>query len=82
MSITLTDQDIAALLKEQKILPNNWRAGVRFLSKRGHKESHLDVTGKMGNEFRMAARQPDGSSLKERHHVKRYDRTRFQEKGI
>ena len=57
MTVRYTDQQIEALMHEQKSLPADWRKRTRMVSKRGHQEQHLDVTGVDGNNFRLVLRQ-------------------------
>ena len=57
MAVTYTDQEIESLVLEHKPLPAEWRSRTQMVTKRGHKERHLDVTGVGGSEFRMILRQ-------------------------
>lgn len=57
MGATYTDTEIAALLRERKPLPTDWRSRVQLRAKRGHSERELDVTGAAGSEFRLVLRQ-------------------------
>ncbi len=57
MSVTLTDQQIEALVQEAKNLPTDWQRRMQLALKRGHEERHLDVTGADGSEFRVILRQ-------------------------
>ena len=57
MPIIYTDQEIASLVQEGKILPADWRNQIHLRAKRGHHENHLDITGQAGNEFRLILRK-------------------------
>ena len=46
------DREIAALIKERKILRDNWRAQL-------YRTKSLDVNGEDGNKFRIMVRQSD-----------------------
>ena len=50
MEVIYSDQEIAELIQERKILPNNWREQI-------YKEGTLDVNGDKGNTFRIIVRQ-------------------------
>jgi hypothetical protein len=52
-----SDQEIEALLRERKPLPDNWRDQVRLRPKRGHQERDLEIIGNAGNQFRLILRQ-------------------------
>lgn len=51
-----SDEQIAALLAERKVLPRGWTGRLRTRAKRGHSEGELSVTGEGGNEFRIILR--------------------------
>jgi len=53
----LSDQDIAWLLKERKILPDDYRKKIQVHPKRGHRERELDVKGSDNSDFRLILRQ-------------------------
>jgi hypothetical protein len=53
----LSDDDIAKLVSERKVLPPDWRQRIQVKPKRGHKEQELDLTGADGSEFRVILRQ-------------------------
>lgn len=57
LATQLTDKDIASLLIEPKILPENFHAHVRLRSKRGHKEYECAAVGSDGNSFLLKFRQ-------------------------
>ena len=57
MTVALTDEEIAALLRERKALPPDYRTRIEARPKRGHKERELDVQGDAGNRFRLVIRQ-------------------------
>ncbi|MEA3360013.1 MAG: hypothetical protein U9R17_11500 [Thermodesulfobacteriota bacterium] len=57
MSAMLTDQDIALLIGEKKVLPADYRKKIQVHPKRGHKERDLDVKGSDGSDFRLIVRQ-------------------------
>lgn len=50
MEVIYSDQEIAKLIQERKVLPNNWREQI-------YKEGTLDVNGDEGNVFRIIVRQ-------------------------
>ena len=54
MAITYSDQEIAELIQERKVLPDDWRN--KLLSPK-NKSQELFVTGDNGNEFRIIARR-------------------------
>lgn len=57
MADILTDQEISALIGENKPLPADYRRRILVRPKRGHKERELDLKGESGNEFRLVLRQ-------------------------
>ena len=63
MAITYTDPEIAALLTERKLLPENWRTRFQLRPKRGHKERELDIDGDCGSHFRLILRQSTVNQL-------------------
>ena len=56
MDITYTDQEIAALIQERKVLPVNW---LNTLLKANNKNRELIVTGDNENKFHIIARRKD-----------------------
>ena len=56
MDITFSDQEIAALIKERKVLSNNGRSKFRKTAHRGNDLYRLNVTGEEGNKFRVTVR--------------------------
>ena len=63
MSAMLTDQDIALLIGEKKVLPADYRKKIQVHPKRGHKERELDVKGSDGSDFLLILRQSLFNSL-------------------
>ena len=57
MAEFLSDDQIHALLLEEKLLPADFRRRMKLKPKRGHKESELDVVGVSGSAFRLLIRQ-------------------------
>lgn len=57
MAVTYTDQEIALLVAEPKVLPDDLRTRTRMATKRGHSEGHVEITGEGGGEFRLILRQ-------------------------
>ncbi len=57
MSAMLSDQDVALLLRERKVLPADYRKKIQVHPKRGHKERELDVKGSDDSDFRLILRQ-------------------------
>ncbi len=57
MPILLTDAEISALVKEQKLLPADYSEKILLKAKRGHKERELELKGHNGSEFRLILRQ-------------------------
>ena len=50
MEVIYSDQEIEELIKERKVLPDNWREQI-------YKEGALNVDGDEGNIFRIIVRQ-------------------------
>ena len=63
MAIRYSDQEIASLVQERKLLPADWRNRLRLKSKRGHCEEQLNLTGNANNEFRVILRRSDINRL-------------------
>ena len=59
MAAFLTDQEIADLLAERKVLPADWKKRLMLKPKRGHSESELEINGDQGSEFRLMQRRSD-----------------------
>jgi len=59
----LTDEEIAKLIEEPKLLPPNYRSRLQLRPKRGRNERHLDVHGKDGGEYRIIASQSTSNPL-------------------
>ena len=57
MAVTYPDTEIESLVLERKPLPADWRSRTQLVSKRGHRERHLDIAGDGGSEFSMILRQ-------------------------
>ena len=56
MEPIFSDQEIAELIKERKILSNNKPIKFRKTSHRGNDEYRLNVTGEDGNKFQVIVR--------------------------
>ena len=56
MDIIFSDQEITALIKERKVLPNERRNKFRKTTHRGNDKYRLNVTGEDGNEFQIIVR--------------------------
>ena len=56
MELIFSNQEIAGLIKERKILSNNKRSKFRKTRHRGNDEYRLNVTGKDGNKFQVIVR--------------------------
>jgi hypothetical protein len=52
-----SDSEIAALLREPKLLPADYAKKMAVKPKRGHSESELDLSGEDGSEFRIIRRR-------------------------
>jgi hypothetical protein len=63
VGLFLNDSQIAALLAEPKMLPEDWRARMHLKPKRGHKERECDVPGQKGFTFRLILRQANLNPL-------------------
>lgn len=63
MALFLKDDEIAALLREPKPLPEGWRSRLSLKPKRGHKERECDITGEKGSKFRLILRQANLNPL-------------------
>ena len=57
MAVTYLDHEIESLVREDKLVPADWRNMVRLRPKRGHDERHIDIAGDAGSEFRLILRQ-------------------------
>lgn len=57
MDVILSDEEIERLLKEKKLLPEDYRQKIKVRPKRGHKESDLDIKGADNSDFRVILRQ-------------------------
>ena len=63
MSNIYTDQEIAALIREPKPLPKDYKNKLALRGKRGHREAGLSVQGEQGNDFRVILRQSTHNPL-------------------
>lgn len=63
MTALLTDAQIAALRREPKPLPVDYRERVRLRARRGHKERELTIRGATDGEFRLILRESQFNSL-------------------
>ena len=63
MEPIFSDQEIAALIKERKILPNERRNKFRKRMNRGSNEYLLNITGEEGNKFRVIVRMSVSDEL-------------------
>jgi hypothetical protein len=57
MAIQFSEQDIIRLLKEEKILPEDYKSLIQVRPKRGHNERELAIQGKNGSDFKIILRQ-------------------------
>ena len=57
MAGTYSDQEIAALLRERKAQPADWRSRSKLRPKRGHEERNLELASGAGNEFCVVLRK-------------------------
>ena len=57
MAVSYTDDEIEALVRERKRLPQDWEHRTRLKAKRGHHEQYLELTGDAGTRFRLILRQ-------------------------
>ena len=57
MAAKYSDADIDSMIREPKLLPQDYRSRVQLRDKRGHKERELDVRGEDGTQFRLILRQ-------------------------
>lgn len=63
MTIQLTDEVIGSLLRESKILPEDFISRIKLRTKRGHKEFEQEVIGADGNQFLLKFRQNEKNAL-------------------
>lgn len=63
MSAKYPDTEIARMIQERKLLPDDYRARIKLRDKRGHKERELDVVGESGTQYRLILRQSDFNVL-------------------
>lgn len=57
MPVNLTDTEIAVLIAEAKVLPDDYGLKVQTKPKRGHRERELDIVGANGSNFRLILRE-------------------------
>jgi len=63
MATNLTDAEIAALIVEEKPLPDDYLHRVQTKPKRGHYERELDLVGVHESEFRLILRRSSFNPL-------------------
>lgn len=63
MPITLSDSEIATLIAEQKVLPEDFLSRAWPKTKRGHRENEMHVDGGHGSEFRFIFRMANMNQL-------------------
>src|SRR6266850_7056893 len=63
MPLQLTDNEISALLSEEKQLAPDYKSRIKTKPKRGHNERELDLIGEAGHEFRLILRQSQFNHL-------------------
>lgn len=63
MAVIYTDEEIAELVAESKVLPSNWASKAKMLRKRGHSERRINCRGEGGNTFSVILRQSLQNSL-------------------
>lgn len=63
MSTLYSDQDIARMIQERKLLPGNYGARIGLRDKRGHKERELDIDDAQGGHYRLILRQSNFNTL-------------------
>ena len=56
MNDIISDQEIKALIKERKVLPENWNNQFTKRINRGNTEFYQNITGDVGNKFRFIIR--------------------------
>ena len=56
MNITYSDQEIAALVQERKVLPDNKHSKFSKTRNRGNDEYRLNITGEEENKFQVIVR--------------------------
>lgn len=55
--VRFSDDEIEEMIKEPKILPENFIDLLRLRPKRGHNEKDIDVIGNNGKKYRLILRQ-------------------------
>ncbi|HNX17206.1 MAG TPA: hypothetical protein PKM50_02640 [Methanoregula sp.] len=63
MTLQLSDEMIASLLAEQKVIPDDFLTHLKLKTKNGHKEFEKEITGENGSSFRLVFRQSDINTL-------------------
>jgi len=59
MTILLTDEVIGSLLKEKKVVSEDFWKQLKMKSKRGHKEFETEIIGETGSIFSLRLRQSE-----------------------
>lgn len=57
MAVLFTDEEIAELITEPKLLQKTYSSLLRLKQKRGHKEQEIEIEGEEGNTFVLIFRQ-------------------------
>lgn len=63
MAVSYTDDEIDAMVRERKRLPQDWEHRTRLKAKRGHNEQFLELIGDAGTRFRLILRQSRVNAL-------------------
>ena len=63
MEPIFSDQEIAALIRERKVLPDNRRSKFKKRTNRGSNEYLLNITGEEGNKFQVIVRMSVSDEL-------------------
>lgn len=63
MPANYSDLEIAQMIKERKLLPENYHSHIQLKDKHGHKERELDIAGKQGTQYRLILRQSDFNTM-------------------
>lgn len=63
MPVILSDEEIADLLRERKLLCDDYVARLQMRPKRGYKEADLEITGESGSRFQIRLRQSSSQPL-------------------
>ena len=57
MAARYTDLEIQQMLKERKLLPEEYRKKLKLREKRGHREAEFLIAGGAGTDFRLIVRR-------------------------